>query len=381
MKDIDELRASIDCTDGKIVELLKERMQLSREVAEYKKEKNVPVFDGARERALLDKIEDLAGEEYGGYARRLYITMLELSRAYQNKILEPTSSLSMAVSEALESTPKMFPERAFVACQGVEGAYSQQACDKLFKKPSIMYCTTFESVFQAVKNGLCKYGVVPVENSNAGTVNLIYELMEKYDMTIVKSTNLQVLHSLLGNTTDISKIKEIFSHPQAIAQCSDFLGNHKDIKITPVENTAIAAKMVRDSGRDDIAAIASPSCVEQYGMKTIGKSIQNSENNRTRFICFSKNLEIYPGADKTSLLLRIPHKPGSLYQIISYFNALGLNLLKLESRPIAGRDFEFMFYFDVGVSVYSPELLLLLDHLEYSLGRDRVQYLGSYLEA
>ena len=356
-------------------------MQLSREVAEYKREMNVPVFDGARERALLDKIEDMAGEEYGGYARRLYITMLELSRAYQNKILEPTSSLSKAVSEALESTPKMFPERAFVACQGVEGAYSQQACDKLFKKPSIMYCTTFESVFQTVKNGLCKYGVVPVENSNAGTVNLIYELMEKYNMTIVKSTNLQVLHSLLGNTTDISKIKEIFSHPQAIAQCSDFLGNHKDIKVTPVENTAVAAKMVRDSGRDDIAAIASPSCVEQYGMKTIDESIQNNENNRTRFICFSKELEIYPGADKTSLLLRIPHKPGSLYQIISYFNSLGLNLLKLESRPVAGRDFEFMFYFDVGVSVYSPELLLLLDHLEYSLGSDRVQYLGSYLEA
>ena len=247
MKDIKELRGSIDSTDAKIVELLKERMQLSREVAEYKREKNVPVFDGARERALLDKIEDMAGEECGGYARRLYITMLELSRAYQNKILEPTSSLSKAVSEALESTPKMFPERAFVACQGVEGAYSQQACDKLFKKPSIMYCTTFESVFQTVKNGLCKYGVVPVENSNAGTVNLIYELMEKYNMTIVKSTNLQVLHSLLGNTTDISKIKEIFSHPQAIAQCSDFLGNHKDIKVTPVENTAVAAKMVRDS--------------------------------------------------------------------------------------------------------------------------------------
>ncbi|MBP3387004.1 MAG: bifunctional chorismate mutase/prephenate dehydratase [Clostridia bacterium] len=381
MKDIKELRGSIDSTDAKIVELLKERMQLSREVAEYKREKNVPVFDGARERALLDKIEDMAGEECGGYARRLYITMLELSRAYQNKILEPTSSLSKAVSEALESTPKMFPERAFVACQGVEGAYSQQACDKLFKKPSIMYCTTFESVFQTVKNGLCKYGVVPVENSNAGTVNLIYELMEKYNMTIVKSTNLQVLHSLLGNTTDISKIKEIFSHSQAIAQCSDFLGNHKDIKVTPVENTAVAAKMVRDSGRDDIAAIASPSCVEQYGMKTIDESIQNNDNNRTRFICFSKELEIYPGADKTSLLLRIPHKPGSLYQIISYFNSLGLNLLKLESRPIAGRDFEFMFYFDVGVSVYSPELLLLLDHLEYSLGRDRVQYLGSYLEA
>lgn len=381
MKDIKELRGSIDSTDAKIVELLKERMQLSREVAEYKREKNVPVFDGARERALLDKIEDMAGEECGGYARRLYITMLELSRAYQNKILEPTSSLSKAVSEALESTPKMFPERAFVACQGVEGAYSQQACDKLFKKPSIMYCTTFESVFQTVKNGLCKYGVVPVENSNAGTVNLIYELMEKYNMTIVKSTNLQVLHSLLGNTTDISKIKEIFSHSQAIAQCSDFLGNHKDIKVTPVENTAVAAKMVRDSGRDDIAAIASPNCVEQYGMKTIDESIQNNDNNRTRFICFSKELEIYPGADKTSLLLRIPHKPGSLYQIISYFNSLGLNLLKLESRPIAGRDFEFMFYFDVGVSVYSPELLLLLDHLEYSLGRDRVQYLGSYLEA
>jgi len=378
MKDIKELRGSIDSTDAKIVELLKERMQLSREVAEYKKEKKVPVFDGARERALLDKIEDMAGEECGGYARRLYITMLELSRAYQNKILEPTSSLSKAVSEALESTPKMFPERAFVACQGVEGAYSQQACDKLFKKPSIMYCTTFESVFQTVKNGLCKYGVVPVENSNAGTVNLIYELMEKYNMTIVKSTNLQVLHSLLGNTTDISKIKEIFSHPQAIAQCSDFLGNHKDIKVTPVENTAVAAKMVRDSGRDDIAAIASPSCVEQYGMKTIDESIQNNENNRTRFICFSKELEIYPGADRTSMMMVTSHKPGSLYRVLSRFFALGVNLTKLESRPIPGRDFEFRFYFDISESVYSPALTQLICELEGEL--EEFSYLGTYSE-
>lgn len=381
MKNIEELRKAIDSTDKEIVELIKKRMRITTEVAEYKKQNSLPVFDGERERQLLNKIESLAGDEFGVYARRLYLTMLELSKAHQNKLIEPTSSLSKKVLTAIENTNDMFPERAVVACQGVEGAYSQQACDKLFKRASIMYCSTFESVFQSVSNGLCEYGVVPVENSNAGTVNLIYELMAKYKMTIVKSTNLQVLHSLLGNTDKLADIKEIFSHPQAIAQCSDFLGNNKHIKVTPCENTAVAAKLVKDSCRDDVAAIASASCVEQYGLKTIYESVQNNENNRTRFICFTSKLEIYPGADKTSLLIRIPHKAGSLYQIISYFNSLGLNLLKLESRPIPGRDFEFMFFFDVGVSVYSPELLQLLDHLEFSLGDERLQYLGSYTEA
>ena len=176
----------------------------------------------------------------------------------------------------------------------------------------------------------------------------------------------------------MSNIKEIFSHEQAINQCSEFLSAHKDIKITVCENTAVAARMVAESGRDDIAALSSPGCAELYDLATLYDNVCDHIGNYTRFICISKNLEIYPGADKTSIMMKIPHKPGSLYRIMARFNALGINLEKLESRPKPGSDFEFMFYFDIGASIYSPELFELICELEDDL--DGFKYFGSYTE-
>lgn len=380
--DISESRKKIDSIDKELVKLFCERMETAKEIASYKKENNMPVFDGERERALLNNIEDMAGE-HGDAARRLYGSLLELSRMYQNKMLKGASELSESIESAVKNTPRLFPEKAVVACQGVEGAHSAHACEKIFEKPSIMYFKSFEAVFQAVGNGLCKYGVVPLENSSAGSVNQIYSLMAKYKFSIVRSTKMHIEHSLVANEgASLSDITEIYSHPQAISQSSEFLaGLSKDVKIIPCENTAIAAKKVADSKSKNIGAICSEECSGQYGLEVLVNKVQNTANNYTRFICFSKDLEIYPGADKTSLLLKVPHKAGALYNIMAVFYSLGINILKLESRPIPESDFEFMFYFDLDVPVYSDKLSLAIDQLVQSLGTNNIKYLGSYREA
>ena len=380
---IENYRAEIDSIDKELVELFVKRMNVAKEIAQFKKESGKAVCDTERERKLLAKVEESAGEEFGDYTRRLYSSILELSRNYQSKSIAPKSGLSGAIVNAIEKTNPLFPEKAVVACQGVEGAHSSAACQKIFEKPSLMYCQSFEAVFQAVKSGLCAYGVVPLENSSAGSVTQVYNLMSEYNFSIVRSTKMQIKHNLLAKKgTKLEDVKEIISHPQALGQSSDFLSAlGKDVKITECENTAIAAQMVSESDRCDIAAIASELCASQYNLEIIKAGVQNTKNNYTRFICFAKNLEIYPGADRTSLLIKTPHRAGALYNVIANFYALGINIIKLESRPIPESDFEFMFYFDIDVSVYSEKLPAILDLLEYSLGEQNIKYLGSYREA
>jgi chorismate mutase/prephenate dehydratase len=191
---------------------------------------------------------------------------------------------------------------------------------------------------------------------------------------------IKIDHCLLAKKgTKLAEIKEIFSHEQAISQCASFLASlGKDVKVTRVENTAKAAQMVAESDRDDVASLSSRSCAVQYGLDVVASAVQDNGNNHTRFICITNKLEIYPGADRTSLMLVTPHKPGALFRILSRFNALGINLIKLESRPIPDRDFEFMFYFDLESSVYSPKLADLLSELEQEC--EEFTYLGSYSE-
>ncbi len=378
--DITELRANIDDIDRQLVELFRARMNVAADIAEYKRANNMRVLDPSRERALLAKVSELAGDELDDYTRTLYSTIMELSRSYQHKRLGVTSELSELINSAEQSTSKIFPESASVACQGVEGAYSQIAAEKLFKLPSIMFFSSFDKVFDAIESGMCKYGVLPIENSTAGSVKQVYDLMISRKFKIVRSVRVKIDHNLMAKRgAKLSDIKEIFSHEQAISQCSDFLSKlPKDVKITRVENTAIAARMVSESDRRDVASLSSRSCAAQYGLSIIEDSVQNNGNNHTRFICISNELEIYPGADRTSLMLVTPHKPGALYKMLARFNSLGINLVKLESRPLPDRDFEFMFYFDLEVSVYSQKLAQLLAELEQEC--DEFTYLGSYSE-
>lgn len=377
--DIKELRQEIDTIDSEMLTLFKKRMHTSAEIGRYKKENNLPVRNAAREREILSRVSDEAGSALETYARTMFSTMFDLSRAYQRSLLIGETDLSRRIRKAIEETPKIFPARGVVACQGIEGAYSQLACDKLFTAPSIMYFKQFENVFQAVERGLCQFGILPIENSSYGSVNRVYDLMKGYNFHIVRSLKLKISHALLVKEgTALEGIREIYSHEQAIGQCSAFLESHKNIRVHVCENTAVAAKTVSESPRADIAAISSPQCAELYGLHALDKHIQNTDHNYTRFICISKEMMIFPGASRISLMLSVSHTPGALYEMISRFAALGINLVKLESRPIPGRDFEFLFYFDIDASIYAEDVVKLLSELE--TGPDTFVFLGSYSE-
>lgn len=374
-----EYRKQIDEIDDQIISLFAKRMEVASHIAEAKKENHLPVLDPKREREKLLDIIDKTPEEIKEYSPLLYSLIFEISRSYQNKIIGTNDELTKKIQAAIDGTDKLFPDNVSVACQGVEGANSQIACDMLFKYPRILYFSNFEAVFSAIEKGLCKYGVIPLENSTAGSVNSVYDLMMKHKFSIVRSIRAKITHNLLVKPgTKLEDIKTIYSHEQAISQCSVFLSTLKNVEIIPCENTAVAAKKVSESEGNSVAALASIQCMKYYGLECLRESVQNTDNNYTRFICISKNLEIYPGADRTSIMLTLPHEPGSLYKMLSRFYALDINLIKLESRPLPNKEFEFMFYFDLETPVYSPKFLQLMGELPSIC--DSFQYLGSYNE-
>lgn len=377
--DRSDYRKQIDRIDEQLVKLFAERMEVAGRLAEYKKENSLPVLDVRREREKLHSVSEQSPEELRDYTELLYSLIFELSRSYQNRLIGTGTELTERIEDAVKNTPPLFPGRAAVACQGIEGAYSQIACSKLMRSANTLYFSSFDAVFSAIEKGLCRYGVIPLENSTAGSVNTVYDLMMRHRFSIVRSVRLKIDHSLLAKPgVKVENIKEIYSHEQAIAQCRGFLQTMPGVKVTACDNTAMAAKLVAESGRDDIAALSSRDCARLYGLDCIRENVQDRSNNYTRFICISKDLEIYPGANRTSLMVTLAHRPGTLYKLLSRFYALDINLNKLESRPIPDRDFEFMFYFDLDVPVYSPKFIQLMGELDSIC--ESFTYLGSYSE-
>lgn len=375
---LEQSREAIDRIDRELVKLFCERMGVSADVAEYKRSVGKAVTDAARERALLCKISELAGPEMEEYARTLYASILSISKAYQHERLNTSSRLEKKISTAVKETSPFFPARAKVACQGVEGAYSLKATEKLFACPEVSFYKTFDDVFAAIDRGECRYGVLPIENSTAGSVTQIYDLMSNHRFYIVRALRLKVDHCLLAKPgTKKEDIKEIVSHQQALSQCAGYIASMNGVKATAFPNTAKAAEFVKDAG-EGYAAIANKDCADIYGLTVLEEDIQDNGNNYTRFICISKTPEIYPGADKTSIVLTVPHKPGSLSRLLTQIDAMNINLTKLESRPMPGHDFEFLFYFDLESPIESPALLRLLGELESS--SEKFRYLGTYRE-
>ncbi len=377
--DISQLRDEINGLDEEICRLFVRRMNVALDIAKYKKENHLPVLDASRERAVLQKVSKLTGETLEVYARTLYQTMLDVSRAYQSDLIGEKSQLSQTVQALAAKAPAAFPKRATVSCQGCEGAYSQAAAEKLFQAPEIIFHADWEGVFKSVSGALSQYGILPIENSTAGSVNRIYDLLAEYNVSIVRSVRLKIDHNLLALPgAKLESIREIYSHEQAISQCSDLLSKLKNAHAIACPNTAVAAKQVAEGGDYTKAALSSRLCAELYGLVPLVENAQNSDANYTRFICIAKEPQIFPGANRTSLIITVSNKPGSLFRILSRFNAIGANLIKLESRPIPGRDFDFTFYFDVEESVHSPEFARLLCELEQA--GEKFRYLGTYSE-
>lgn len=376
--ELSEIRTKIDTVDDQLLQLFLERMALSDEVAAYKNEHHLPILNKERERAILAKVTEKSGDKER-YAYHLFSTLFELARSRQAELISAPTQVEAQVKASLAAGSEVFPQTGLVACQGVEGANSQVACDRILPRGSIVYVKTFAAVAAAVESGLCKFGVLPIENSSNGSVRAVYDLLQDHNLSIVRSTRLCIRHELLALPgTKLEDITEIYSHEQAIGQCSKFLNNASGVHVVPCANTAMAAQMVAESGNPHAAAISSHPCAALYGLECVSDRIQDSDNNYTRFICVSKDPAIYAGANRISLIISADNKPGALYDILSKLAALGINMTKLESCPVTGRNFEFIFYLELEASVLEPSVLSMLEELERTCPGFR--FLGSYAE-
>ena len=376
--ELSEIREKIDAVDDQLLDLFLRRMDLSEEVAAYKNEHHLPILNKERERAILAKVTERSGEKER-YAYHLFSTLFELARSRQAELIDAPTRVGAQIKAALADMNEVFPQTGLVACQGVEGANSQVACDRLLPRGNIVYVKTFQAVVSAVESGLCKFGVLPIENSSNGSVRAVYELLQDHNLTIVRSTRLCIRHELLALPgVKMGDITEIYSHEQAIGQCSKFLNSLNGVRVIPCDNTAAAAKMVAERGDRHVAAISSHPCAALYGLETVSDEIQDSDNNYTRFICVTKDPVIYAGASRISLIIACDNKPGALYEILSKLAALGINMTKLESCPVTGRNFEFIFFLELEASVQEPGVLAMLEELERSCAG--FHFLGNYAE-
>ena len=376
--ELSEIREKIDAVDDQLLDLFLQRMDLSEEVAAYKNEHHLPILNQERERAILAKVTEKSGEKER-YAYHLFSTLFELARSRQAELIDAPTRVGAQIKAALADMNEVFPQTGLVACQGVEGANSQVACDRLLPRGNIVYVKTFQAVVSAVESGLCKFGVLPIENSSNGSVRAVYELLQDHNLTIVRSTRLCIRHELLALPgVKMGDITEIYSHEQAIGQCSKFLNSLNGVRVIPCDNTAAAAKMVAERGDRHVAAISSHPCAALYGLETVSDEIQDSDNNYTRFICVTKDPVIYAGASRISLIIACDNKPGALYEILSKLAALGINMTKLESCPVTGRNFEFIFFLELEASVQEPGVLAMLEELERSCAG--FHFLGNYAE-
>lgn len=361
--DLKDIRRQLDRIDQSMLELFLQRMALTDRVAAHKKQFGLPVLDKGRERSILREMSVRAGE-HGDAAYALFTRILDLSRARQHRLLGRSSPVLEQLTAALAAPEESFPRSATVACPGVEGSNTQAACDKLFRSPNIFYVTNFSTVFDAVATGLCSYGVVPIENSYNGSVREVYRLLQEKGCSIVRSTTMPIRHCLLARRgTQLSDVRNVYSHPQALGQCVKFL-SQLPVRSIPWENTATAAKVVGARGDREDAAIASALCAELYGLDILASDIQDSEHNYTRFLCIAKTPRIYVGSRRISIIFSCPDSPGALSDILNLLAAQGVNIRKLESSPLPKREAEFQFFLELDADLRDPGIPELLAEME-----------------
>lgn len=374
--DLLELREQIDEIDNQLIPLLLQRMNISKSVAEYKYKNGIPVLNAQREQEILDNVA-LRCADQGDAIKTVFSAIMDTSRAIQHRIIGGGKALRQDVANAIHYE-KLTANGEPIACQGVDGAYSGQAGKALFPDSPISFYRQFEDVFEAVNQSKAKFGIIPVENSTAGSVHEAYDLIMKYRFYVVGAYDLRIDHCLCAKPdTEYEDIDDVYSHPQALSQCNLFL---KSFDFTGVNytNTAAAAKYVANSDKNNIAAICSESAAKKYGLKVLKRDIQNVTNNKTRFIVISKELVIDDDANKISLIFSAPHRTGSLYRVLGRFSMTGLNLTKLESRPVANGEFDYFFYADILGSVNDESTLDLLCALSDEL--TEFTFLGNYHE-
>lgn len=346
MLDLTELRDQIDEIDSQIVKLFEARMAVSQKVAGYKIETGKPVFDSKREKEKLETLCGQATSEFNSTGiYELYRQIFSISRKRQYQLIEEQKGSENSPFSPVDAIKK---EDVTVVFQGVEGAYSYAAMNTFFgKNIQSFHVDTWKEAMEAIKSRQADFAVLPIENSTAGIVQDNYDLLTKYDHVIVGEQIIPCQHALTGLPgTSLEDIRDIYSHPQALMQCRDFLESHKEWTPHEFGNTALAAKKIAEDGDKTQAAISSPYAAEFFGLSVLKENIYTNAGNSTRFIIVTKDKIYCRNARKISVSYELPHESGSLYSSLSHFIYNGLNMTKIESRPIHGRNWEYRFFVD-----------------------------------
>lgn len=378
MSQLDELRGQIDHIDAQLTALFLRRMEVTEQVGRWKQANGIPVLDTAREREVLAKKAALTGDP----ARKddvtaLYETIMGISRRQQRKLLtEAGNGDYQRLCAALRTARKPL-EDPRVLYQGEPGAYSDEAAGRFFGQAAARsHVATWEEVFLSLKEGRADYGVLPIENSSTGSISQVYDLLAQYGAYIVGEQTVKVDHCLAAPAgTTLDNITTVYSHEQGLLQCTDFLKG-RDWARVPRLNTAESAQFVAKSGEPGRAAICSPHAARLYGLEILAEHINANDHNYTRFVIVSPVPEHRPGSDKVSALFTLPHRTGSLHQLMTIFAVNGLNLMKLESRPIVGRSWEYLFFADFTADLTAPGMDGVL--LELTQTAEGFRVLGNY---
>ncbi len=345
--DLQEIRVQLDGIDSQIEKLFEERMRLCGEVAEYKIATGKAVYDARREQEKIAALTAMTESEFNRQAvAELFLQMMTLSRRYQYQTI---AGRVTGEDLGFQRVEELLTEGKKIAFQGLEGAYGHAAALGFFGKGAdIHHVRRFEDLMIEVQDGRADFGVLPIENSSAGAVTDNYDLLLKYENYIVAETFVPVNHYLLGTPdAELSDIERVYAHPQALMQSSDFLNSHTGWQQLSMENNAVAAKKILDEQDKTQAAVASEIAGELYGLKTLAAAINNSRDNTTRFLILSKEPVYRADADTVSMCFELPHKSGSLYNILGNFIFNHVNMKRIESRPVPGRSWEYRFFVDI----------------------------------
>lgn len=345
--DLQEIRNKLDEVDKELVSLFEERMKLCAEVAEFKIRTGKPVYDKEREQQKLESVGALAHSEFNRQAvTELFSQIMTISRRYQYQVLAGHGKSTLFGFEPVE---KLAKEKVQVVYQGVEGAYSHEAAIRYFGKGvSARHVPSWEEAMEEVSRKKADYAVLPIENSSAGAVSSIYDLLVKYNNYIVGEVFLDINHALLGLPgAALEDVRTVYSHPQALMQCSEYLNANKNWRQISAANTALAAKKVLEDGDKSQAAVASENAGRIYGLVPLQRSINHNKSNTTRFIVVANRPVYQIGSGKVSICFELPHKSGTLYNMLGNFIFNDVNMVMIESRPIVGKNWEYRFFVDI----------------------------------
>ena len=346
MRSLEELRNELDRIDPQIIQLYEERMSVCEEVGEIKIEEGRKVFDRNREQQKLAQVTREAKDPfYKKGLTELFEQLMSQSRKLQYQLLTKKGALGRLPFIGVE---ELDWKNSRVVFQGTDGAYSQAAMHKFFSKDvNSFHVQTFRDAMEAIEEGSADFAVLPIENSSAGMVSEMYDLLEEFDNYIVGEVILPINHYLVGTeNTTLESIERVYSHPQALMQCSKFLDRHGSWQQIGAANTAVAAKKILNENDPTQAAICSEHAAEIYGLKILEEKINHNHNNSTRFIVVTNQKIFLKKAQKISICFEVAHESGSLYHLLSHFIYNDLNMTKIESRPIEGKTWEYRFFVD-----------------------------------